>query len=504
MKKILALLLLCAMLFSLTACPAGGDTGEGGGGEVGEKTFIDNLGDRNYNGEDFVISCLNTYEHEVYAEEDSTDVLREAVYKRNRAIEDRFNVKIVPDVTLETGNHTAHISYMQNCFNGGEDTFDVGMLYVYKAGILVMDGMLYEQREWLPHVRDALKNGSDWWSEDINNAFTVQGKQYVSVSDWCITAMSMTYAMVFNKQYEEDNNIASGLGYDSMYDIVKKDKWTMDMLRNIVKDMGEDENDDGAMLLDNDFFGFICDQSTALDNFAPAFNINYIQNDGELTPTMFTLTSRELAGFTALKDLFYGPGDGAHCFNTPDKIVTTFTAGRAFIAALPMERFTEQAFHDMEEDYGLLPYPKLNGDQREYYSGTVDNYSVICVLAVHGLDHLDFIGSMVEALSAETHNSVVQPYYDLIVTHNSTRDEESIEMIEIIMEGRLYDLATLHYARLYYTDSTLNAGYNFGLGLLMRHSVTYKIADMSAYWTSVKDVLQGRLEELIDEYINMY
>ena len=66
------------------------------------------------------------------------------------------------------------------------------------------------------------------------------------------------------------------------------------------------------------------------------------------------------------------------------------------------------------------------------------------------------------------------------------------------------NFTTLHYARIYYTDVTLNAGYNFGLGLMMRHSITYKIPDISAYWVSVRDQIELRLEELIDEYVNMY
>ena len=508
MKRIFAFILLCVMLAVslgvLSACGGGEDPGKGPGG-TGDKTFIDNLGDRNYNGEEFVVSVLDTYKNEVYAEEDATAVLDEAVYKRNRAIEDRFNVKIVPDITLPDNAHLAHISHMQNAFNGGSDSFDVGMLYVYKAGILVIDQMLYEQRHWVPHVKDALNNGSDWWSADMNNAFTVQGNQYVSVSDWCITAMSMTYAMVFNKQYEEDNNIASNMNYTSMYDIVRQKHWTIDLLRTMTKDLGEDLNDDDAVTIADDFLGFICDQSTALDQFAPAFNINYIINDGETTPELFTLDTRAVAGFEALYQLFYGAGStGAQCTNIWTSVGEAFTQGRAFIAALPMERYTEQAFHDMEDDYGILPYPMLSREQKNYYSGTVDNYSVICILAVHAEEHMEFVGTMIEALSAETHNSVVQPYYDLIVTHNSTRDEESIEMIEIIMAGRLYDLATLHYARLYYTHQA-DPSYNFGLGLLIRHSITYKFgADITSHWTSVKDQVSGRLDELVDEYVNMY
>ena len=506
MKRILAFILLCVMLAvslgMLSACNNGEDGGGGGEGGTGDKTFIDNLGDRNYNDEDFVVSCLDTYKYEVFAKEDTTDVLEEAVYKRNRAIEDRFNVNIVPDVTLADGTHTAHIGHIQNAFNGGSDSFDISLLFVYKAGILVLDQMVYELREWVPYVKDALNNGSEWWSEDINRAFTIQGKQYVAVSDYCVTAMSMTYAMVFNKQYEEDNNIATNLGQPSMYDLVRNNKWNMETFRSIVKDIAEDKNDDDEYNPEDDFFGFLCDGSTALDQFAPAMNINYIINDGETTPELFTMNTRTERAFTALRDLFYGPGNGAKTKVAADITIKAFTEDRCFIAALPIYRYAEEAFHDMESDYGLLPYPKLDTDQKEYYSGTVDNYSVISILAVHGQDHMEFIGTMVEALSAETHHSVEQPYYDLIVTHNSTRDEESIEMIEIIMAGRLYDFATLHYTRLYYDKPGITS--DLGLGLLMRNSINDDIQDISAFWVSVKDQVQGRLNELVDEYVNMY
>jgi len=505
MKKLISLLLLSAMLLSVFAFAGCGNTNDDDDDpiDIGDKTFIDNLGDRNYNDEDFVVSCLDIYDYEVYGEEDTTEVLEEAVYKRNRALEDRFNVNIVPDITLADGTHTAHIKYIQNAFNGGEDSFDISLLFVYKAGILVLDQMVYELREWVPHVREALNNGSEWWSEDINKAFTIQGKQYVAVSDFCITAMSMTYAMVFNKQYEEDNNIASQFGSDSMYQLVRDKRWTMETFRTMVKDMGEELGQNDTLDPAEDFFGFLCDASTALDQFAPAMNITYVTNNGELTPELFTVDSRVQRGFEALYQLFYGPGDGAKTKVAGDDTIKAFTEDRCFLAALPIYRFAEEAFHEMESDYGILPYPMLDGDQKSYYSGTVDNYSVISILAVHGPEKMDFIGTMVEALSAETHNSVEQPYYDLIVTHNSTRDEESIEMIEIIMAGRLYDFATLHYTRLYY-DKTNGSTADLGLGLLIRNSINDNIPDISTFWVSIQEQLQIRLEELIDEYVNMY
>ena len=216
MKKWLAMFLLCCLLVPLlTACPGGETPGGGGGGGDGENTeseFIDALGDRDYGGDTFVISALDRYDYEVYAEQDSTEVLDEAVYRRNRKIEDRFRIQLGYDFVTYVDNMT-HLNHIQAIYNSGNDTFDIAMLYVYTSGILVTGSMLYDLRLDIPYVKDSLNNMGDpeksvpWWSEDINTAFTVNGCQYVGVSDYCITAMNMTYAMLFNKQIDTDNNI---------------------------------------------------------------------------------------------------------------------------------------------------------------------------------------------------------------------------------------------------------------------------------------------------------
>ena len=107
---------------------------------------------------------------------------------------------------------------------------------------------------------------------------------------------------------------------------------------------------------------------------------------------------------------------------------------------------------------------------------------------------------MIEALSAETTNSVIEPYYNLVVTHKDTRDPESVEMLRIIMDGRLYDFATLHYTDLYYDSSTGTVG----LGLLMRNAVNNRIADITSFWASVRDQVSARLDDLVYEYEHMY
>ncbi len=449
----------------------------------------------------------------MYATEDSKEVLDEAVYRRNRKIADRFHVNIDFDFTVYTGSHDSHVNHIRGVYNSGEDGFDMAMLYVYKAGTLVTGCMLYDLRLDIPYVRDSLNNMGDpdksvpWWSEDINTAFTVNGCQYVGVSDYCITAMAMTWAMLFNKRIEREENIAANLGYESMYDIVRRGDWTIDLMRSITKDRYEDSTTTGGTVgrvdRETDSFGFVCDSRGAIDQFAPALNIQYVRNNGRDTPELFTMDSRTVQAFGAVRELFYGAGKGIQNFNVNgdnQKILSVFTEGRSLLVAQMLMRLSEEAAHEMEDDYGILPYPKAEG-QDEYHAGTGDNFSVICVLSSLLPGRLELLGTMIEALSAETTNSVIEPYYHLIVTHKNTRDPESVEMLEIIMNGRLYDLSILHYADLYYDKP---GAADLGLGLLMRNSINDNIADISSFWASVRDQVSARLDDLIYEYEHMY
>jgi len=53
--------------------------------------------------------------------------------------------------------------------------------------------------------------------------------------------------------------------------------------------------------------------------------------------------------------------------------------------------------------------------------------------------NLERTGAVIEALASESLDTVVTAYYDHAVTGKYTRDDESIEMIEIIMDNRIFD-----------------------------------------------------------------
>ena len=107
---------------------------------------------------------------------------------------------------------------------------------------------------------------------------------------------------------------------------------------------------------------------------------------------------------------------------------------------------------------------------------------------------------MLEALSAESHRVVLPSYYELILKSKNTRDQESLEMIDIIYEGRLYDFASIHS---YNQDELYVAATNGGLMYVMRHFINNPTS-VANVWESASRALGIRLDEIVKKYENMY
>ena len=99
-KRILAmmlvLLMVVPMLVSCKGDKGGNDGPNGGGGELEINTVVPE--DVTFPGETFTVLCREDnawgqYLHEIAADEDATELVNEAVYKRNLAVEERFELE---------------------------------------------------------------------------------------------------------------------------------------------------------------------------------------------------------------------------------------------------------------------------------------------------------------------------------------------------------------------------------------------------------------------------
>jgi len=105
----------------------------------------------------------------------------------------------------------------------------------------------------------------------------------------------------------------------------------------------------------------------------------------------------------------------------------------------------------MKSDFGILPMPKYDENQKNYMSHSYDGASIFAV-PVSASDY-EFSGAMLDGLSAESKYTVIPAFYDLKLMTKVTRDNDSAEMLDIIRQDMTYDFAYVHTMSLDYIFS---------------------------------------------------
>ncbi|NLB16282.1 MAG: hypothetical protein GX827_05660, partial [Clostridiales bacterium] len=95
-----------------------------------------------------------------------------------------------------------------------------------------------------------------------------------------------------------------------------------------------------------------------------------------------------------------------------------------------------------EDDYGVLPLPKYDEAQSEYYT-LVDGGADILTVPSNAVN-TELIGAVVEIMSAFSYNEFVPTYMNVALEQKGTRDEESIKMLRSILDSRVIDFGYLY------------------------------------------------------------
>lgn len=474
-KRIVTGLILAAML-TQTAC---GDLSDSSGitdslnsdvvssnAENTDMSPLYEMEKKDYGEREFRISVNQRYTDEMWVEEETGDICNDAVYDRNVKVEDYFNVTIK---TVISADEQTQLSDISKNIAAGDDVYELTAVYTYLAGGPVLEGCYYNWKD-IPVVDFS----RDWWVADANEAFNIKGNQFVAVGDLSITTLLLSYAVFFNQRIAEEYK------FPDLYQTVIDGNWTIDEMIRLTKDMYQDLNNDGQ-LDKNDFYGFGGDKATNLDNWTVGFDIPLISKNESGEPVVDIDLDRMQTALEKLNMLFW---DNNSFMSWGDEIELFANGNSAFITTWINNAFT--TFRSMEDDYGIIPYPKFDEEQESYYSNAMDNYSLLSVPKT--VRDIEFVGTITEALTRENHFSVVPAYYDVALGSKYARDEQSIAMLDIIMEGRRYDFSILH-------SSVLE-----DLPYMFRETVRVAGDNIVSKYATIESKVKEGLKTLVEKY----
>jgi len=367
---------------------------------------------------------------DIYAAEETGDVINDAVYRRNKKIEEKYNITI-SETVLETDNITSNVNRF---VNAGDDIYDVVCIHLLHFGTLASRGNLVNLFN-VPYI----ELERPWWNQGSVNDLSILKKLYVVQGDLLILDNDAMEAMIFNKDLLRDN------GLESPYDIVKRGEWTFDKLHEMGAAVSKDLNGDGQMIIHDDLFGIILQGDVDM-SFIVAGGDKTISKDENDLPVLtfgsersYRITdaiARLMMDFENVINLHRYVGQ----FPIYDEQVKMFSENRALFSWIRM-RIVER-LRAMETDFGIIPKPKLDTAQQNYFTRNNAWTGAAISIPVTASD-IDRTGMILEDLSAESRYTLQPAYYEVNLRGKFVRDDDSQEMLDIILNNTAYDLGAI-------------------------------------------------------------
>ena len=446
MKKIISLLLVLAMLVPSVALISCGEdeevseTGKGGSSFVpagdgdifAERAAIDDeLGEYNFGGRELRIAAHDKKSVVPELEDKNKgNLIIDAKFSALDAAESRFNFKTV---VVYNGTYMDVVDWVSKTVLSGSDEFDLFCSHSSSAGGLVLKNVFLNWYD-IPNV-DFSK---PWWSASCANELTYDNKCILAVSDFNFAAITGAYCLFFNK------NLANSYDFGNLYEVVNNGDWTFDYFYNLIKDVYVDSDGSGTPT-EGDFYGYAqpYHYNCPINSWLWAFDNPVAAKNEEGVPSVAVKTDKINSIVQKIYDLCYNT-KGCYFIaeNGEKQGMDLFYDRKAVIAMGTVGTPTGEKLRNFEDEYGMLPIPKWDENQQNYHTMASGEHSVLAVPKT--VKDVEFVGTCAEVLSAENYKKVVPTLYETALKTRYLRDSESKEVLDIIIDGRVYDFGYIY------------------------------------------------------------
>lgn len=373
-----------------------------------------------------------------------------AIHRRNAVLAEKYGVEIVNDNISKFGSITGSgtgFTTIYNDYMAGEGAYDAASIGAYDIATLAYSGYLHDLND-TPHI-DLSK---PYWDQMANRDLAIGGKMYYTTGDIAYNDNVCTMAILFNK------DIVDEYALDDPYDLVRGDEWTLENFTRLSRSVSEDANQDG-IFDEKDKYGVLTWNDAWMGILAAAGEkICSVNEQGEIELTLYN--ERVVNLFDQYRSLAY---DQAHCFtyqydqNTGTVPPTSawdanrdamFNESRVLFYMQTMGAV--ERYRDSETDFGILPYPKMDAEQEEY-GHSISAYHVQFICVPEMAKDFERSGIVLEELAYQGLQLMTPAYYEQSLVGRYVRDEESVDMLDIVFATRVYDLGSYYKVGSYET-----------------------------------------------------
>ncbi|MBR3998668.1 MAG: extracellular solute-binding protein [Clostridia bacterium] len=395
---------------------------------------------------DFEGHIFRTAAHDVHwiihdqitAEEENGEVLNDAFYARQIAVEDKLNIGFESQFGVDAYN------YILQQVRAQTDDFDAVWVDTVPAFTLAKVGMSYDLS-----TIEVIDFDADYWAPAYNDLVNIGSKRYAVYGDIHLGYHSAHFVVAYNKDILEQYP-----DMKSPYDLVKEDKWTWDALNEMSVGVYRDIDGNGESTLAKDQFGMTMHQNQ-LVYFQMSSGVQLLDKDENGMLYWNGVSEKFVDGFNRVGEILT---KGNH--NVVESITPGYSAYASSVLSSGLEGYTHifsegralfninaigtyEYYRESDIDYGLVYFPKYEETQDRYYPVLYGHFHTLA--APSNMPDPERTGIILENLSAYSSATLKKSFIESVVYYKYARDAQTVEILEDLFSlGSYSDVAFIH------------------------------------------------------------
>ncbi|MBR5454076.1 MAG: hypothetical protein IKV54_08350 [Clostridia bacterium] len=449
MKRYLALLLLTAVILGCFGCASGddkndvtptdstfGNTVTGTGLNV--EPINEELASLDYKGETVVILSRKEKHHvgnnEIWVAEYTNDPVDDAIYDRNLFVQELLGVNLREIRKESPGEIQDEVDLM---VGSGDQTYDIVTASVHYGTSMITRGNVYNLYE--NGIDTYLDTTKPWWAQYWIEEAEINDRLYCITGAPALSLTRMMYVMYFNKTTASEHKL------ENLYDVVEDGRWTLDYVAQTVSGIYNDNN--GNSIRDpEDDYGILIDNFCHVDIFWSSFDMRMLTKDDDGWFELNTSDKEKISNaYDMIYSLIYENTGSYNMGGFKDDGATfeyIFSNGKSLFIPAELLYAETPEYRNMQDDYGVLPTPKYDEKQKEYYTYSHDQYSVF-MIPITVRDQV-MSGAVLEAMAYESYRSLQPIYYDMVLKGRYLSDPQSRRILDTIVTNITVDPAWIY------------------------------------------------------------
>ena len=380
------------------------------------------LPDVNYGGYKFQIlarpvdTCINDIAINEYVSGD----VEEKVYERTMYMKETFGI----DLVINKSSHGNYETDAMEAILSGSSTYDLIACHGRAAGAYAINNCGYD---W-----NALKwvdLSCDWWTQDAVKSYTIDGAIYFMVGDLSYMKEGQTICMYFNKK------LLKSVGIEYPYQMAIDGKWTLEAMKTIALEAYAGMEKSGSGKIEDDSFAYTTGWWRGPMQLLYSTGHRVVTGNSATEFTLDLYNETTIQAYEDYLDNFLFAGacyDKVKSDNRAD-LQAAFKANRVVF----YDDLMSESYLFADVDFGILPWPKYSEDVKGY-PATLGSYSNFFVVP-RTIQDSERVSVVLEAMSFFGYKNIISVYFDEVLSYKYSPDAESVEVLNLIKDSRVYD-----------------------------------------------------------------